>query len=101
MDKYMESGDSFLFDEQVISVTSQGREHSYTLIIEAIKRAVQAASKRKSTVLTPAATSEAQNPQLGCVHDEQDDTPQMELMAALYSKFGTAKAAFDTFSNEG
>ena len=71
----MESGDSFLFDEQVISVTSQGREHSYTLIIEAIKRAVQAASKRKPTALTPAPTSEAQEPHLlGRVHDEQDDT---------------------------
>ena len=101
MDKYMESGDSFLFDEQVISVTSQGREHSYTLIIEAIKRAVQAASKRKQTAPTPAPTSEAQEPHLlGRVHDEQDDTPQMELMTALHSKFSTAKAAFDSFSNE-
>jgi hypothetical protein len=34
------------------------------------------------------------------VHDEQDDTPQMELMAALHSKFSTTKAAFDSFSNE-
>jgi hypothetical protein len=101
VDKYMESGDSFLFDEQVISVTSQAREHSYTLIIEAIKRApVQAAPKRKPTALTPAFTSEAQEPQLGRVHDEQDDTPQMELMTALHSKFSSPKVAFCSFSNE-
>ena len=99
MDGYLESGDSFLFDEQVISVTSQGREHSYTLIIEAIKRAVQVAFKHKPTALASAPTSEAQEPQLGRVHDEQDDAPQMELMAALHSTFSNAKAAFDTFSN--
>jgi hypothetical protein len=100
IDKYMEGGDSFLFDEQVISVTSQGREHSYSLIIEAIKRAVQEAFKRKRTALTPPPTSEALEPQLDRVHDDQDETPQMELMAALHAKFSTAKAAFGSFSNE-
>jgi hypothetical protein len=34
------------------------------------------------------------------VHDEQADAPQMELMAALHSKFSTAKSAFDSSGNE-
>jgi hypothetical protein len=53
----MESGDSFLFDEQVISVTSQGREHSYALIIDAIKRAVCASFTSKQMTPTPTPSS--------------------------------------------
>jgi hypothetical protein len=92
VDGYMEGGDSFLFDEQVIAVTSQGREHSYSLIIEAIQRAVQAAFTSKQTTLTP--------PTADSINDADDDR-QTELMVVLRAKFGTAKAAFDSFSNEG
>ena len=53
----MESGDSFLFDEQVISITSQGREHSYALIIDAIKRAVRASFTSKQMTSTPIPSS--------------------------------------------
>jgi hypothetical protein len=98
VDGYLESGDSFLFDEQVITVTSQSREHGYTVIVEAIKRAVQAAFNRKQTALIPTPTADAQ--QLDRVHDEQDGTPQMELMAALFSNFSSAEAAFEAFSND-
>jgi hypothetical protein len=102
VDAYMESCDSFLFDEQVISVTSQSREHSYSLIIEAIKRAVQAAFTRMTPKPPPVpaeeTVEESAQPKLDPVH-EPDGDPQIDLMTALYSKFGTAKAAFDTFSN--
>jgi hypothetical protein len=59
----MESGDSFLFDEQVISITSQGREHSYALIIKAIKRAIRAsfASKQTTPILSPASVEATQS----------------------------------------
>ena len=75
MDAYMESGDSFLFDEQVISITTQGREHSHSLIIKAIKRAVQAAYDIKQTVPAAEAVAEASPPNADHTTD-----PQMELM---------------------
>ena len=104
VDFFMESGHEYLFDEQVITYTTQGREHSHALIIEAIERAVQSASSQQQTALEPepaaeAETAEAPQPKADRVHDIDDDS-QHELMAALWSKFGTAKAAFDSFSNE-
>jgi hypothetical protein len=95
----MESGDSFLFDQQVISITSQGREHSYALIIEAIQRAVKVAFTRKQTAPKLPATTEVAQSNLGDVHEPDGDS-QTELMAALRLKFETAEAAFASFSNE-
>jgi hypothetical protein len=122
----MESGDSFLFDEQVISITSQAREHSYTLIIDAIKRAVRAsfASKQTTPIPSPAAVEAAVERAVEAsveatsveaaveavvevpqstperIHDLLDGDPENELMATMRSKFGTAMAAFNAFSNE-
>jgi hypothetical protein len=101
VDAYMESGDSFLFDEQVISITSQGREHSYTLIIDAIKRAARASFTTKQTTPTPppVEVSVEHQSKPDRVH-ELDDNSQTELMAALHSKFGSAAVAFDSFCND-
>ena len=102
MDAYMESGDSFLFDEQVISITTQGREHSHSLIIKAIKRAVQAAYDIKQTVPAAEAVAEASPPNADRTHGLEND-PQMELMrihktasddaSSAHSKVGNAPSA--------
>jgi hypothetical protein len=123
----MESGDSFLFDEQVISMTSQGREHSYSLIIEAIKRAVRASFNCKQTrptqapapepapALEPAPASAAvlsasfmdDTPQQveDRVHGAEEDAPDPQsnlvLLTALRIKFSTADAAYSAFSKHG
>jgi hypothetical protein len=92
----MESGHAHLFDEQVIAYSTQGREHSHGLIVEAIARAVQSTFRQKQIV--PEAKAPQSEGTTDCVHEPDDDS-QTELMAALHSKFGTAKAAFDLFSN--
>ena len=70
VDAYMESGDSFLFDEQVISITSQSREHSYALIIDAIKRAIRASfTSKQTTPVTSPASVEAIQPTPERAHD--------------------------------
>jgi hypothetical protein len=91
----MESGHAHLFDEQVISYTTQGREHSHVLIVEAIERAVQTASRLQQTT---AAVEVPQSKSDG-VHDLDDDS-QTELTAALHLTFGTAETAFESFSND-
>jgi hypothetical protein len=105
VDAYMESGDSFLFDEQVISITSQSREHSYSLIIEAIKRAVQASHKLTAATVEAATAgvtaTEATQSKSDRAHELDDDRQIEQLSVALRAKFGTAKAAFDSFSYEG
>jgi hypothetical protein len=100
----MESGHGHLFDEQVIAYSTQSREHSHILIVEAIERAVQPAFRPKQIVpvvepkqIVPVVEAPQSEPDER-VH-ELDDDSQTELMAALRSKFGTAKAAFDSFSN--
>ena len=68
----MESEHSYLFDEQVIAYTTQGRESSsYPRIIEAITRAVQAAFKHKQ----PKATRKVQasQPKADCIHETEDN----------------------------
>jgi hypothetical protein len=100
VDFYMESGHAHLFDEQVIAYSTQSREHSHLLVVEAIERAVQSPFRQKQILPVP----EAPQPELDRVHelgDELDDDDiQTELMIALQSKIGTAAAAFDSFSNE-
>ena len=96
VDFYMESGHEYLFDEQVIVYSTQSREHSHSLIVEAIQRAVQSAWRQKQTTAAAVETPQSKPDR---VHDLDDDI-QTELMAVLCSKFGTAKAAFDSFSNE-
>ena len=107
VDFYLENDDyddyaSYLFDEQVIAFSTQGREHSHMLIVEAIKRAVKAAFKRK-TVPQPAV--EMPQPKTDRVHEAEDgsDTPdaKAELAAKLLSKFGTAERAFSSFAKDG
>jgi hypothetical protein len=93
----MESGHGHLFDEQVIAYSTQSREHSHVLIVEAIERAVQPAFRPNQIV--PVVEAPQSEPDER-VHELGDDDPQTELMVALRSKFGTAKAAFDSFSNE-
>jgi hypothetical protein len=120
VDFYMESGHAHLFDEQVIAYSTQSREHSHSLIIEAIERAVQSASRQNQIVAvvetpqskpgsahdlvddvqTDPMVAKAQQAKTGRVH-ELDDGLQTELMTSLRSKFGISKAAFDSFSNEG
>ena len=95
VDFYMESGHSHLFDEQVIAYSTQGREHSHILIVGLVQRAVQSASRQQHTT----AVVETHQSKADHLHDFDED-PQTELMAALCSKFGTAKAAFDSFSND-
>ena len=107
----MESEHSYLFDEQVIAYSTQGRESSsYPRIIEAITRAVHAAFKHEQ----PKAATEvqaSQPPKADRIHETEDnenaanaDISQTEstadLMVALHSKFDTAKDAFELFSNE-
>jgi hypothetical protein len=93
----MESGHGHLFDEQVIAYTTQSREHSHILIVEAIERAVKPAFRPKQIVpVVEALQSEPDDR----AHELEDDS-QTELIAALRSKFSTAKAAFDSFSSEG
>ena len=88
---------------QVIIFTTQGREHCHGLIIEAIKRAVQTITK---------SAEPAPPPEIDRIHevDEESGTPEnpaaapdalSELKAALLSKFGSAKAAFSSFSKDG
>ena len=98
VDFYMESGQKHLFDEQVIAYSTQGREYSHALIIEAIERAVQSASRPKPTTAAVKAPQSHPDHMHELDGDPQTE-PQTELMAALCSKFGTAKAAFDSFSN--
>ena len=131
VDAYMESGDSFLFDEQVISITSQGREHSYALIIDAIKRAVRASFTSKQTTLIPSpAAVEATQSEAEHIHD-LDSEPELKaddkrvheaneeekgsnsnspsdeqnvqaLKAALLAKFGSSTdKAWQAFSKDG
>jgi hypothetical protein len=102
VDYYFEGGQSYLFAEQVIIFTTQGREHCHGLIIEAIKRAVQTIAK---------SAEPAPPPEIDRIHevDEESGTPEnaagpdalTELKAALLSKFGSAKAAFSSFSKDG
>lgn len=105
VDFFMESGHSYLFDGQVIAYSTQSREHSHALIVEAIQWAVQSASRQKRTVAVAVEEAEeeaeavAPESNLDRVHDDDDDY-QTELMNALYSKYGTAAAAFASFSNE-
>ena len=127
----MESGDSFLFDEQVISITSQGREHSYALIIDAINRAVRTSFTSKQTTLIPsAAVVEAPQSTPERIHDldsepeskaddkrvheateeetsgssnsPSDEQNVQALKAALLAKFGSSNdKAWQTFSKDG
>ena len=50
----MEKGYGYLFDEQVISHTTQGREHSNALIVEATRRAIQLAHEQSTPTPVPA-----------------------------------------------
>ena len=124
VDYYFEGGHSYLFAEQVIIFSTQGREHCHGLIIEAIKRAVQAAF----TSHQPAAKLAAETPQpkAARAHEDDDDTkatsvkekeqvhdtdqasdaevassPEDELRAALLAKYGSAKQAFKSFNKDG
>ena len=56
------------------------------------------ASSQQQTV--PEAAAEVPQSKSDRVHEIDDDS-QHELMAALWSKYGSAKAAFDSFSNDG
>jgi hypothetical protein len=107
----MESEHSYLFDEQVIAYSTQGRESSsYPRIIEAVTRAVKSAFKHKQAKATPA-VQEASQPKADRIHETEDkgnatnaDISHTEstadFMVALHSKFDTAKDAFECFSNE-
>jgi hypothetical protein len=123
----MESGDSFLFDEQVIAITSQGREHSYTLIIDAIKRAIRASFKSQQTTpipsLAPQSTPErihdldsepesktddkrvheATEEEKGAKSSSPSDEQNVQaLKAALLAKFGSPNdKVWQAFSKDG
>ena len=73
----------------MIAYSTQGREHSHTLIVDAIERVH---SKETETAKMPN--------KAGRVHEEVDDLEQ-ELRAALLSGFHSAKAAFTSFNREG
>jgi len=106
----MESGDSFLFDEQVISITSQSREHSYALIIDAINRAVRASFERVHDLYSEPelkaddkrvheVTEEEKSSNSNSPSDEQN---VQALKAALLAKFGSSNdKAWQTFSKDG
>ena len=93
---------SYLFDEQVISYSTQSREHSHSLIIAAIKRAVQSCSAAL------VAKSKLSQSNADRIHESGEDDgvkasehPEQEIRAALLSNFHSAKAAHSCFSRDG
>ena len=99
---------SSCYNVQVIAYSTQSREHSYSLIIEAIKCAVQASlTKDKSAPTEPEPPLQ---PTTDRVHETDDDDhsanasdakkadPKTELREALLAKFGSARGAYESFS---
>jgi hypothetical protein len=100
----MEKGYGYLFDEQVISHTTQGREHSDALIVEATIRAIQLAHDKPAPAPAPAPVADkapAAPEQVSVVHTDKTLTLLDRFKAAVISKHGSAKKAFKSISKNG
>ena len=110
----MEKGYGYLFDEQVISHTTQGREHSNALIVEATRRAIHLAHEQSTPTRTSSpvpAPAEAPAPvpdkapasveAAAGVHVDKKVALVDAFKKALLSKHGSAEKAFKSMSKNG
>jgi hypothetical protein len=95
----MSQGYGFLFDEQIINYSTQGRDQSYDLVAEAIQRAVDFSSKKLKQSETEAG-GRRKNSQADIHGDTAPDLLQEQLRKAILGNFESVEDAFNTFSND-
>ena len=97
VDGYIAQGWNWLFDEQCLHYSTQGREKSYELVAEAILRAVASCGSRAKVKAAPKQEPAGKKDRKANVHSVESSVDQ--LKAALLEEFGSAKEAFAVLSN--
>ena len=102
----MEKDYGFLFDEQVISYTAQGREFANALIVAATRRAIRMAHQQhkqqeQEQPPPPAPTKAAANEDSVVIHADQSNIFVDTFKEALLSKYGSSEKAFHSMNKKG
>ena len=98
LSSYFDAGFDWIFDEQVLHYSTQGREKSYQLVAEAILRSVASGGSRPKVKEAPKKEPAADKKQPPSqIHSTESLVDQ--LKAALLDQYGSAKGAFDALSN--
>ena len=98
LSSYFDAGFEWIFHEQVLQYSTQGREKSYQLVAEAILRAVASGGSRPKVKAAPKKEPAADKKQPPSqIHSTESLVDQ--LKAALLDQYGSAKDAFDALSN--
>ena len=110
IDSLMEKNYGWLFDRQVVSYSTQGRDHSYVLIADAVKQAIQDSSVTKQEPLPQEQQVQEKGPSMR-IHDipsdddssasnKVDSTVESQFKAAVILMFKSPEAAFNKLTGD-